>query len=253
MSHRGRMREHGWSSEHAFVHVSVRLLPSLGMALIDATRNYLAGNTGAVEKHLLEAAAQPTKRRGRPAVWIPSRQALLRDEYVAVDFETANRISGASACQVAMVKVAGGEVVEEFCTYLRPPEEYIVFEFSHIHGIDRGDVEGAPSWFEIADDVVDFISGVPVYAHNATFDASVWRGLDRYYCTGTYPEEFYCTCRMARRVYPELPNHTLPTVTEYCAPGFKLNHHRADSDALACAHIVAQVQRSRSLHESLPA
>ncbi len=218
------------------------------MALIDATRNYLDGNTGAVDKQMRAGAS-----KGRPAKWIPSAATLLRDEFVTVDFETANRISGASACQVALVKVKDGEVVEEFCTYLKPPEEYIVFEFSHIHGIDRGDVEGAPSWFDIADFVVEFLGAAPVYAHNATFDASVWRGLDRYYFTGTYPESFYCTCRTSRRLLPELGDHALPTVAEYCAPGFRLNHHRADSDALACAHIVAHLQRSRSLHELLPA
>ena len=187
----------------------------------------------------------------KPASWIPSRAELLCDEYVTVDFETANRISGASACQVALVKVAGGEVVDTLCTYLRPPEEYIVFEFSHIHGIDRGDIEDAPSWFDIADDIVDFVGDRPVYAHNATFDASVWRGLDRYYYTGTYPERFYCTCRTTRRLLPHLADHTLPTVAEFCAPGFALEHHRADSDALACAHIVAHLQRARGLHSML--
>ncbi|WP_350354598.1 exonuclease domain-containing protein [Corynebacterium aquatimens] len=91
-----------------------------------------------------------------------------------------------------------------------------------------------------------------MYAHNATFDAAVWRGLDRYFFTGTFPREFYCTARMARRLMPELPNHKLPTVTAYCAPGYQLEHHRADSDALACAHIVAQFQRSHALHPLLP-
>lgn len=196
-------------------------------------------------------ARAPKKVAG--AKWIPSQSELLQDEFVAVDFETANRLSGASACQVALVKVAGGEVVDQLCTYLRPPEEYILFEFSHIHGIDRGDIEGAPSWFDIADRVVEFVDGAPVYAHNATFDASVWRGLDRYYFTGTYPQRFYCTCRTTRRLLPHLVDHRLPTVTEYCAPGFALNHHRADSDALACAHIVAQLQRGRGLHALLPA
>lgn len=198
-------------------------------------------------------ARQPRVKKAATSIWIPPKAELLKDSYVAVDFETANRISGASACQVAMVKVSGGEVVDSFCTYLRPPEEYILFEFSHIHGIYRGDVEDAPSWFDIADDVVEFVGDAPVYAHNATFDASVWRGLDRYYFTGTYPKAFYCTCRMSRRLLPGLADHTLPTVTEYCAPGFALNHHRADSDALACAHIVAMLRRTRTLHHLLPA
>ena len=99
------------------------------------------------------SGAERYSKKVAAAKWIPSRSELLKDEFVAVDFETANRLSGASACQVALVKVAGGEVVDQMCTYLRPPEEYIRFEFSHIHGIDRGDVEDAPSWFDIADHI----------------------------------------------------------------------------------------------------
>lgn len=220
------------------------------MTLLDALRYHLDGTTAGLATSLDGAARAPG--RGKAAKHIPSSSTLLRD-FVAVDFETANRVGAASACQVAMVKVRDFEVVDAFCTYLRPPEEHIAFEFSHIHGIYRGDVEDAPSWFDIADDVVDFVADAPVYAHNATFDANVWRGLDRYYFTGTTPERFYCTARMARRLLPGLGDYTLPTVAGYCAPGFALEHHRADSDALACAHIVAFFQRSRGLHQNLPA
>ncbi|QYH20034.1 hypothetical protein JKI95_03110 [Corynebacterium aquatimens] len=129
------------------------------MALIDALRQYLDGNTVTVDKQHAPVVPQPA--RGRPAAYIPPLPRLMRDEFVAVDFETANRVGGASACQVAMVKVRGGDVVDQFCTYLRPPEEHIAFEFSHIHGIYRGDVEDAPSWFDIADDVVEFVGTRP--------------------------------------------------------------------------------------------
>lgn len=208
-----------------------------------------------LEKRLAKAEECNARREGRdPAPHKAAWQAKVAEEKALPTTPRAELTGKARAPKkVALVKVAGGEVVDQLCTYLRPPEEYIRFEFSHIHGIYRGDIEDAPSWFDIADEIVRFVGGAPVYAHNATFDASVWRGLDRYYFTGTYPEQFYCTCRMARRLLPHLADHRLPTVAEYCAPGFALEHHRADSDALACAHIVAQLQRSRGLHALLPA
>ena len=212
-------------------------------SLTGALRNWLDGSPVAPYPQ----ADSPERAARGKAGYIPTRAALSRPEFVTVDFETANRVGGASACQVALVKVCNGEVTGTITTYLRPPEEHIRFEFSHIHGICRGDVEGSPSWFDIADEVHDFVGELPVYAHNATFDAAVWRGLDNFWGTGTFPREFYCTCRMARRLVPELPDHRLPTVTAWCAPGFALEHHRADSDALACAHIVAMFQRSSSL------
>lgn len=216
------------------------------MNLIDALRYNLHGTA-----ETLDTGREPgPSGRGKAGKYVARLSQLLRD-YVTIDFETANRVGGASACQVALVKVENYQVVDTFCTYLKPPEEHIAFEFSHIHGIYRGDVEDAPSWFDIADFIVDFIGGHPVWAHNATFDAAVWRGLDRYYFTGTQPAALYCTARTARRLLPQLPDHRLPTVTEYCAPGFPLNHHRADSDALACALIVAYFQRARDLHALL--
>ncbi|EEI17628.1 exonuclease domain-containing protein [Corynebacterium lipophiloflavum] len=187
----------------------------------------------------------------RPAVYIPTREALHAPEFVTVDFETANRLSPASACQVALIKVAGDAVVDQLVTYLRPPEEYIRFDFTHIHGIERDTVEHSPTWYDIADDVHALVGELPVWAHNAPFDAAVWRALDAYYFTGTFPAQFYCTCRTARRLIPGLRDYRLPTVAAYCAPTFDLVHHTADSDALACAHIVGKFRRSSSMHSAL--
>lgn len=185
------------------------------------------------------------------AVYIPTRAELSAPEFIAVDFETANRRSPASACQVALVKVNGDRVVDRLATYLRPPEEYSSFEFSYIHGITSGDVVDAPTWYDIADEVHAFVGDLAVWAHNAPFDAAVWRALDAYYFTGTYPRKFYCSCRTARRLIPGLRDYRLPTVTAYCAPTFELVHHTADSDALACAHIVGKIRRSASLSSLL--
>ena len=45
---------------------------------------------------------------------------------------------------------------------------------------------------------------------------------------------------------PGLVNYKLPTVTAHLAPDFELDHHSADSDAEACALIVAALQRLAS-------
>ena len=43
---------------------------------------------------------------------IPERKDLLSDGFVAVDFETANRLGGVSACQIALVRVQDRRIVE---------------------------------------------------------------------------------------------------------------------------------------------
>ena len=56
-----------------------------------------------------------------------------------------------------------------------------------------------------------------------------------------YPDyEFYCTCVASRKAFPQLPNHQLHTVSEYC--GYHLaNHHHALADAEACAWIAREI------------
>ncbi|MCD4548853.1 MULTISPECIES: 3'-5' exonuclease [unclassified Schaalia] len=174
--------------------------------------------------------------------WVPSVEVLLASSFVAVDFETANSRSGASACQIALVKVVDGQIIDTFSTLLKPPRELNYFVFSDIHGITGHHVRHAPSWEQIAQEVSVFVAGLPAYAHNATFDSKVWRELDEYFGVRTYPADFYCTYRTARKMVSGLQNYKLPTVTKALAPAFRLKHHDATSDAQACAMIVLALQ-----------
>src|SRR5690606_39889519 len=56
-----------------------------------------------------------------------------------------------------------------------------------------------------------------------------------------YQNPFFCTYRKSKTLFPHLPNHKLPTVSQYL--GFHLeSHHNALADAEACAHIALQVR-----------
>lgn len=166
----------------------------------------------------------------------------MSPSFVCVDFETANRLGGVSACQIALVKVVDGDVVARHASYLCPPIGYDAFEFTWLHGISRKQTSEAPSWDEASSVISEFVGDNPVYAHNASFDARVWRDLDDYFDTRTLPSRFYCSYRLAQRTVPGLANYKLPTVAHACVPWFELDHHKADSDAEACALIVASIQ-----------
>ena len=196
------------------------------------------------------SAASPDVSYARPksrqrSSWVVPTEVLALPSFVAVDFETANRQGGESACQIALVKVSGGRVVERACTLIKPPPGFDRFEFTYLHGISARDVRRSPMWPDIAAWVAGFHAGLPVYAHNAAFDARVWRELDAFFGTRTLPQSFFCSYRTAQHMVPGLENYKLPTVTKALVPGFKLNHHRADSDAEACALVVAALQSRR--------
>ncbi|NLE98597.1 MAG: DNA polymerase III subunit epsilon, partial [Propionibacterium sp.] len=194
------------------------------------------------------SAARPgSSRRGGASPLIPPAADLLATEFVAVDFETANRRGGVSACQVALIKFVDGRPVDKLSTHLKPPGGWDHFEFTGLHGISWRDIEHAPSWPMIEADVHRFVDGVPVFAHNASFDRKVWSELDQFFAVRTLPERFYCTYRTATRLMPGLPNYRLPTVVGACAPDYWLNHHDATADAEACGLIVSSFQRQPEL------
>lgn len=199
------------------------------------------------------AWANPTRSgsSGRTSGLIPPLAVLLAEEFVAVDFETANRQSGASACQVALAKISSGVVVDRFSTLLRPPAEWDQFEFTYLHGISAQDTRESPMWDSVAPRAREFVSGLPVYAHNASFDARVWAQLDKHFNQDSLPQNFFCSYRLGRKLMPNLVNHKLPTLLNACVTGFSLDHHDASSDAEACGLIVAALQRQTSLHPRL--
>ena len=67
------------------------------------------------------AAVSPDVSYARPhsrqrSSWVAPPEVLALPSFVAVDFETANRQGGESACQIALVKISGGRVVERAST-----------------------------------------------------------------------------------------------------------------------------------------
>lgn len=68
------------------------------------------------------AGFMSTRRTQRRSFFIPSPSQIAEPSFVAVDFETANRMGGVSACQVAMVKVCDGQIVDRLNTLIRPPK-----------------------------------------------------------------------------------------------------------------------------------
>ena len=197
------------------------------------------------------AGFMSTRRTQRRSFFVPSPSQIAEPSFVAVDFETANRMGGVSACQVAMVKVLDGQIVDRLNTLIRPPKGWDSFEFTYLHGISAADVADAPGWINIADTVSHFVDGATVYAHNAAFDSRVWRQLDEHFGTTTLPAPFFCSYRTAQRLIPGLPNYKLPTVLHACAPNYQLNHHRADSDAKPAPSSSASYRDGRRQADSL--
>ncbi|KAA1396176.1 exonuclease [Aeromicrobium ginsengisoli] len=163
-------------------------------------------------------------------------------DFTAIDFETANSYRG-SPCSVGLVKVRNGAIVDERHWLIRPPEGADWFDAFNIgiHGITPSMVADAPRWSVVLPQIMAFVDGDVVVAHNAGFDI----GVIRYACAVDNIEwpaiDFLCTLVLARRAF-SLPSYRLPFVTEAC--GVVLERHH---DALADARAVVDVIRGMAL------
>lgn len=159
--------------------------------------------------------------------------------FAAIDFETANE-QRTSVCSVGVVIVRNGEITDSFYSLIRPEPEYYCYWNTKIHGITFEDTVDAPIFPDVWCQIEPLIEGLPLIAHNKSFDESCLKACFRMYQMD-YPEyEFHCTLQNARMLLKGLPDYKLYTVSAYC--GYKLeNHHHALADAEACAQIALRI------------
>lgn len=136
--------------------------------------------------------------------------------------------------EIAIYKCDGEKILDEYTT-LVDPEIPIPKFITQLTGINDEMVEGAPKFYEIAKDIIEFLKDTIFVAHNVGFDYGVLRG--EYKSLG-YDFRFphMCTVRASRIVLPGHESYSLGKLTREL--GIELiGRHRAAGDALATAEL----------------
>ena len=102
------------------------------------------------------------------------------DNFVAIDFETANN-ERTSVCSVGVVIVRNGEIVDSFYSLIQPEPNYYNYWCTQIHGITRNDTDEAPVFPQVWKQIEPLIEGLPLVAHNKSFDESCLKAVFRTY------------------------------------------------------------------------
>lgn len=159
--------------------------------------------------------------------------------FAAIDFETANG-ERTSVCSVGIVVVRDGELADSFYSLIQPEPNYYTWFCSRVHGLCRQDTDDAPVFPEVWARIESLIEGLPLVAHNKSFDEGCLKAVFRCYGMDYPGYEFHDTLRASRRVFPNAVNHQLHTVAALC--GYRLErHHHALADAEACAWIARMI------------
>lgn len=166
---------------------------------------------------------------------------MLPSRYVVIDTET----TGASASfdriiEIGAIVIQDGKIVKEFETFLNPGGPISPF-ITALTGIRDADLEDAPTFYELADQLHELFTDAVMVAHNARFDYAFLKHEFRR-SNKTFSPKQLCTVRLSRSLLPDLPRHNLDTLIEH----FQIKvdkRHRAMGDAKAVFEFLQKAEK----------
>jgi DNA polymerase-3 subunit epsilon len=179
----------------------------------------------------------------------------MTENIIVIDFETTGLSPnlGERTIEVGAVLIQNDQIVDRYQSLMNPGVRISGF-IEDYTGITNRMLSSAPSVKEVMGELKDFIGSHLLVAHNASFDS---RFLDAEFARIKHKRknEFACSLMMARRIYPEAPNHKLETLVRYKKLKTDGIHHRALADAEMTAHLwikmIADIKKQYKF-ESVP-
>ena len=166
------------------------------------------------------------------------------NSFVAIDVETANSDWG-SICQIGVVSVEQGEIVNEWQTLVDPGTPFTDRNIE-IHGITAWDVESAPTFSGVYDVIRAKLAGQVVACHTM-FDRRAVRAACDIYRLEDVDCLWLDTAQVVRHSWPQFRQrgYTLDNIANYL--GIKFSHHDALEDARAAALVLLRAVEETGL------
>ncbi|MEO6348330.1 MAG: exonuclease domain-containing protein, partial [Aquaticitalea sp.] len=125
--------------------------------------------------------------------------------YTIIDVETTGR--GNKITEISIFKYDGEKVIDEF-TSLVNPEAMIPDYITALTGIDNTMVANAPTFKEIAENILSITEDSIFVAHNVNFDYNVIRNEFRAIDID-FRRRKLCTVRLSRTLFPGFRSYSL--------------------------------------------
>ena len=165
----------------------------------------------------------------------------IEDEVCVLDVET----TGISAIyeriiEIGIARMRGPEIIAQYNTYINPGKS-IPRTITELTGITNADIADAPTFEEVAADILDFIGDCDIIAHNANFDqgfvqVALARAGEQ---TGgkTLTGKWLDSLTFVRLGMPRLQSFKLEDMMRAYCPQQYAQAHRAIADVLGLCHI----------------
>ena len=162
--------------------------------------------------------------------------------FVSIDVETANN-SPASICQIGMVRFEGGKVLDTYNRLINPDEAFLPANI-HVHGIKPDKVKTAPKFFEVFDEIHDWLGSSIVTSHSYFDRSAIYGAIKR----DILPEPQYLwldATTIIRRTWTQYQKRGYGLANLCRDFNIEFKHHDACEDARASGEVLVM-----AIHQS---
>jgi DNA polymerase-3 subunit epsilon len=169
---------------------------------------------------------------------------MLNQSIVMLDFETTGLSPdmGDRITEVAALRIVDGQVVERYVSLINCNVRIPSF-ITGLTGITQAMVDGAPPVSRVVPELLDFIGGDALSAHNASFDDKFLRAEAARLGLTPGHQSLVCSLKLSRRVFPNLASYKLGNLSGQLGIRFASAAHRAESDAEVAAQVLIHIGR----------
>jgi ATP-dependent DNA helicase DinG len=163
--------------------------------------------------------------------------------FAVVDLETTGHSSpkGDRIIQIAIVFIRNGEIAEKFVRFVNPGQKIPPF-IRQLTNIADEDVENAPYFEEIAEEVRNLLEETIFVAHNTDFDLSFLQNEFKRCGLAEWSGSKIDTVELSKIIFPSSASYRLQDIAEDLDIALPAAH-RADDDAEATSELLLACQR----------
>jgi DNA polymerase-3 subunit epsilon len=163
---------------------------------------------------------------------------------VMLDFETTglSPAMGDRITEVAALRIVGGRVAERYVSLINCGVRIPSF-ITGLTGISQAMVDAAPPVERVLPELLAFIGGDALAAHNASFDEKFLVAESARLGLAPAHRGLVCSLKLSRRVFPGMPGYKLGQLSGQLGIRFRSAAHRAEADAEAAAAVLLHIGR----------
>lgn len=155
--------------------------------------------------------------------------------YIAFDVETPNNYNDRMS-SIGIAVIEDKKIITTYAHLINPETYFNQFNID-LTGLSAETCRHEPNFKELWPEIKELMASGILVAHNARFDLSVLaRCLKNYRIPHQQYVQYIDTVTLGRHVHPDFENHKLNTMSQKLH--IELDHHKADSDSIACGKIL---------------